>query len=353
MANLKNIAELPVAESAEGLNLIVNDNGSAKQIPASAVGAQADFAVTDETSPAFIKNKPEVVQADWAVKDETNPAHLKNKPFYDTREYDNITLTFDGDMTGKEVIQNGESLYSVKLSDKVPSKEDLIGASVSMVQGSETMTIEVTSDMIQDYGNGNLIVVGAYLVVPDSFTEGTFTYSRGVWGMCEVQNDVAVFYTKELSWHSVVSGELKKIEEKYIPDNLFDSLLHGVNDTISAMEENIQNTIVNERYVARTVFGFCDNSDRKVTLTDNNGCVLTLGSQLYVRFTVDATTYGYGFRLPVYNSNNERLSEEYVIDDPVQYKLSKGFLAGHTYGFVLCKLDHIRYWLVVSDYCTT
>ena len=58
MANLKNITELPVAESADGLNLIVNDNGSAKQIAASAVGAQADWTETDETSPAFIKNKP-------------------------------------------------------------------------------------------------------------------------------------------------------------------------------------------------------------------------------------------------------------------------------------------------------
>ena len=38
MINLKNITELPVAESAEGLNLIVNDNGAAKQIAASAVG---------------------------------------------------------------------------------------------------------------------------------------------------------------------------------------------------------------------------------------------------------------------------------------------------------------------------
>lgn len=60
MANLKNIAELPVANSADGLNLIVNDNGSAKQIAASAVGAQADWNVTDDTSPAFIANKPDI-----------------------------------------------------------------------------------------------------------------------------------------------------------------------------------------------------------------------------------------------------------------------------------------------------
>jgi hypothetical protein len=39
MPNLKNITDLPVAESVEGLNLIVNDNGVAKQIAAGAVGA--------------------------------------------------------------------------------------------------------------------------------------------------------------------------------------------------------------------------------------------------------------------------------------------------------------------------
>lgn len=38
MANLKNITDLPMAESTEGLNLIVNDNGAAKQIAADKVG---------------------------------------------------------------------------------------------------------------------------------------------------------------------------------------------------------------------------------------------------------------------------------------------------------------------------
>ena len=80
MANLKNITDLPIIESADGVNLIVNDNGSAKQIAAGAVGAQADFNVTDENHPAFIKNKPAVMQSDWSVEDESSPAFIKNKP---------------------------------------------------------------------------------------------------------------------------------------------------------------------------------------------------------------------------------------------------------------------------------
>ena len=86
MANLKNITDLPIAESTEGLNLIVNDNGAAKQIPANEVGAQADFLEEDETHPGFIKNKSgialksDIVQADWAETDENSPAFVKNKP---------------------------------------------------------------------------------------------------------------------------------------------------------------------------------------------------------------------------------------------------------------------------------
>ena len=80
MVNFKNITELPIIEKADGTNLIVNDNGRAKQIPASAVGTQADFNVTDENDPAFIKNKPAVVQSDWTETDETSPAFIKNKP---------------------------------------------------------------------------------------------------------------------------------------------------------------------------------------------------------------------------------------------------------------------------------
>jgi hypothetical protein len=58
MNNLKSVTNLPFAESAEGLNLIVNDSGAAKQIAASAVGAQADWNEVDETKPSFIQNKP-------------------------------------------------------------------------------------------------------------------------------------------------------------------------------------------------------------------------------------------------------------------------------------------------------
>ena len=81
MANLKNITDVPVVESAEGLNLIVNDNGTAKQIPASAVGAQADWNVSDASNPAFIKNKPVISEGFSGSWND-----LTDKPFYEEAE---------------------------------------------------------------------------------------------------------------------------------------------------------------------------------------------------------------------------------------------------------------------------
>ena len=86
MSNLKSITELPMAESAEGLNLIVNDNGAAKQIAASAVGEQADWAEMNENSPAFIKNKPveeldldiEIIGTFIEADDDMNYEHTVN-----------------------------------------------------------------------------------------------------------------------------------------------------------------------------------------------------------------------------------------------------------------------------------
>ena len=78
MANLKNIADLPVAESAEGLNLIVNDNGAAKQIAASAVGTSS-----------------------WN--------DLKDKPFYSETDED-VALLSDKLLSATD--ENGEPLYN-------------------------------------------------------------------------------------------------------------------------------------------------------------------------------------------------------------------------------------------------
>ena len=75
MANLKNITDLPMAESTEGLNLIVNDNGAAKQIAADKVGRvkSVNGAEPDDNGNVEIEI-PEGFSGSWN--------DLTDKPFY-------------------------------------------------------------------------------------------------------------------------------------------------------------------------------------------------------------------------------------------------------------------------------
>ena len=77
MANLKNITDVPVVESAEGLNLIVNDNGVAKQIAASAVGK---VKTVNGTKPDASGNVQIDTTSSWN--------DLKDKPFYTETDAD-------------------------------------------------------------------------------------------------------------------------------------------------------------------------------------------------------------------------------------------------------------------------
>ena len=55
MANLKNITELPLAEYADNLNFIVNDNGSVKQITANSISVGNNAGVDNNVSTANLK----------------------------------------------------------------------------------------------------------------------------------------------------------------------------------------------------------------------------------------------------------------------------------------------------------
>lgn len=47
-----------VVEPIDTAQVLIEEDGVIKKTPKNAIGAQADWAETDETSPAFVKNKP-------------------------------------------------------------------------------------------------------------------------------------------------------------------------------------------------------------------------------------------------------------------------------------------------------
>ena len=224
MANLKNITELPVAESADGLNLIVNDNGVAKQIAASEVGAQADWNVMDEHSPAFIKNKPvdnNVKSVNGVKPDEsgnvtmniaTSWNDLTDKPFYDDRG--EVVLSYDPSIGGAlDFIDNRGYRNLLLVSYDTPSVENIIGGIVTYaVSGEEGNTMVISPANIQQQdgayvctintGNGPIVI---YVGKPKEDAQA------GVWFSETMGQD----YVSELRYFP---GKFKKIERKYIDE---------------------------------------------------------------------------------------------------------------------------------------
>lgn len=165
MANLKNITELPAAESADGLNLIVNDNGVAKQIAASEVGAQADWSVMDENSPAFVKNKPVIAQADWAETDETSTSFVKNKP-------DNV-LTYDKNNPPAGVNASGVFTGGPDLVIRYDGTED------ELWKGGENTGTQIDEakfdiDSAESYACFEKLRAGAYVTAVLKFTNSSY-----------------------------------------------------------------------------------------------------------------------------------------------------------------------------------
>lgn len=61
MAEFKKITEVEVVESVNAEDtVLIEQDGVAKRAPKGSIGAQSDWNETDESSPAFIKNKPDV-----------------------------------------------------------------------------------------------------------------------------------------------------------------------------------------------------------------------------------------------------------------------------------------------------
>ena len=146
MANLKHITELPVAESAENVNLIIEDAGSAKKIPARKVGAQADWDEEDTTSPAYILNKPNISSGGGGA------VYVYNASGHPTVNI--VEIELDSSLSAQE---NSNLFYERVSSSLVILKWE--GGIITPVLGydSETGSVYIAHPRAQGYMDTNLL----------------------------------------------------------------------------------------------------------------------------------------------------------------------------------------------------
>lgn len=168
---------------------------------------------------SWVKREIVTSTADWDENNSSKTNHIKNRTHYDARERHDVRLTFNGNLEGMECVPHPifGGTY-VKISDLAPTAEELIGGKVILKIGDEIIYDEIQE--VLEPGPGIRVYTGSteavFLDAP--YTETNLTLSAGTWFLFLDQDDIATYIT-ELSY-TATSGELKKLDSKYMPDNV-------------------------------------------------------------------------------------------------------------------------------------
>lgn len=138
------------------------------------------------------------------------------------------TLTFDGNLEGKEYIQVGDGMYFVRLSDTFVDSSELIGGTITMrsfiddmQNGSETISEDSIVDMSGDYGFPAYGVSNFCVVLSQSYTLDGITLSSGIW-IIYYQD---MFYISELKAPKAIFSNEENIlllDPEYIKDMYYE-----------------------------------------------------------------------------------------------------------------------------------
>lgn len=152
------------------------------------------------------------VQSDYTQNDNTQTDYIKNRPFYEDKLID---ITWDGDTAGKTEVDLTSALgFNVYLvSDATPSAEDLIGATVSIYTGSDTMEIPLGSEYVQTISDNIILLAegNAFVILTDNSEYNGITFqSKGTY-----------FVNSDGAYVSGISKKVvNKIDKKFIPNGI-------------------------------------------------------------------------------------------------------------------------------------
>ena len=152
------------------------------------------------------------VQSDYTQNDNTQTDYIKNRPFYEDTLIDVI---WDGNTTGKTEVDLTSALgFNVYLvSDATPSAEDLIGATLSIYTGSDTMEIPLGSEYVQTISDNIILLAegNAFVIIADNSEYNGITFpSKGTY-----------FVNSNGAYVSGISKKVvNKIDKKFIPNGI-------------------------------------------------------------------------------------------------------------------------------------
>lgn len=135
------------------------------------------------------------------------------------------TLTFDGNVTGKEIVTTVNNRY-VKVSTEPCTKEDLIGGTYVLTSGGSDTTLTISEESIYDYSTETnprpILALGQrVLVVQEDCTDTTLkaSFTKGVYFSC-VEGGAYVSSLAITNKVFKTVGIVHKLDEKFLPNSV-------------------------------------------------------------------------------------------------------------------------------------
>lgn len=188
--------------------------------------------------PVSISNPNVIIEQDKTqLKPSLIPTHshkwddISDAPFYDKSTSEPLNITFDGDITGKEVVNIGAKY--VKISDSFLSSDALIGSTVTIGNNDDSQDWSdtlVESD-IEDQTDGDFALVYVKSIdgegmdeplifsVNGDMTEAGLPFNTGVYvALIDATSDYEAGWVKSISNpNATISvSDIKKLDNKYI-----------------------------------------------------------------------------------------------------------------------------------------
>lgn len=151
------------------------------------------------------------VQSDYAQNDATQPDYIKNRPggYYQT--VPGVDITWDGVIGDRPKVQPGEGMYRVKVSDEVLTAEQLVGATVTMVEGSENTSMVLFENNVMS-GDGFVAETEGSII---SCSKTTFEIDG--WTLTFPETGTYFVYREQDGNKMYVSGLTKPEVKEFVP----------------------------------------------------------------------------------------------------------------------------------------
>ena len=163
-------------------------------------------------------------QSDYTQNDATQPDYIKNRPggYYQT--VPGVDITWDGIIGDRPKLQTYEGEYLVKVGEEVLAAEQLIGATVTLVEGSKNTSMVLLEDNVMS-GDGFVMETQGAIISGSKTTfemgEDTFTLPEtGTYFLYYMEADGNKTYVSSLTKPGTqelvpIPGELTNIKGGY------------------------------------------------------------------------------------------------------------------------------------------